>query len=73
MGAASAADAAIQKKIYGSRMTALVISNEEVDDVMKIVKFVEESGLLIKGVGKANENETKKSWIFWHVNSLVSS
>ena len=54
-------------------MTALVISNEEVDDVMKIVKFVEESGLLIKGVGKANENETKKSWIFWHVNSLVSS
>ena len=65
MGAASAADAAIQKKIYGSRMTALVISNEEVDDVMKIVKSVEESGLLIKGVGKANENETKEKLDFF--------
>ena len=65
MGAASAADAAIQKKIYGSRMTALVISNEEVDDVMKIVKSVEGSGLLIKGVGKANENETKEKLDFF--------
>ena len=34
----SAADPAIQKKIYGSGSTALVISNEETEDIMKIVK-----------------------------------
>ena len=40
----SAADAAIQKKIYGSGVTALIISNEEMEDIMKIVKSLEESG-----------------------------
>ena len=45
----SAADAAIQKRIiYGSRTTALIISNEEMEDIMKIVKSLEEPGLLIK-------------------------
>ena len=34
----SAADAAIQKEIYGSGTIALVISNEEMEDIMKIVK-----------------------------------
>ena len=46
--ATSATDAAMQKKIFESVMTTLIISNEEMDDVMKIVKSVEESGLLIK-------------------------
>ena len=40
-------------------MTALIISNEEMKDIMKIVKSLEESGLLIKGVSKTLENETK--------------
>ena len=41
----SAADAALQKKIYGvGRTTALIISNEEMKDIMKIVKSLEESG-----------------------------
>ena len=41
----SAADAAIQKKIYGSgRTTALIISNEVMEDIVKIVKLLEESG-----------------------------
>ena len=44
----SAADAAIQKNIYGSGTTALIISNEEMEDIMKIVMSLEESGLLIK-------------------------
>ena len=35
----SAADSAVQKKIYGSGTTALVTSNEEMEDIMKIVKF----------------------------------
>ena len=38
----SAADAAIQKKIYGSGTTTLIISNEEMEDIMKKVKSLEE-------------------------------
>ena len=44
----SATDAAIQKKIYGSGTTALIISNEEIEDIMKTVKSIQESGFLIK-------------------------
>ena len=44
----SATDAAIEKKIYGSGTTKLVFSNENLNDVMKIVKSLEESSLLIK-------------------------
>ena len=46
--AMSATDAAIQKKIYGSRTTTLIISSEETENIMKIVKSLEESGLLRK-------------------------
>ena len=38
------------KKMFGSGTTPLIISNEELNDIMKIVKCLEESGLLIKGV-----------------------
>ena len=55
----SAADAAIQKKIYGSGTTALIISNEEIRDIIKIVKSIEESGLLIKGISETIKNEAK--------------
>ena len=51
--AASATDAAMQKKIFGSGMTILIFSNEELDDIMKIVKSLEKAGLLIKGVNEA--------------------
>ena len=44
----SAADAAIQNKIYGWGTTALIISNEEMEDIMKVVKLPGESGLIIK-------------------------
>ena len=50
--AASATDAAIHKKIFGSDTTAIIISNEEMNDIMKIIRCLEESGLLIKGVSK---------------------
>ena len=56
----SAADAAIQKKIHGSGSTALIISTEEVKDIMKIVKSLEESGLLIKGISETIKNEAKE-------------
>ena len=42
--AASAVDAAILQKRFGSGMTTLIISNEEMNDIMKIVKSLEESG-----------------------------
>ena len=56
----SAADTAIQKKIYGSWTTALIILDEEMEDIMKIVKSFEESGLLVKGISEAIKNETKE-------------
>ena len=52
----SVADAAIKKKIYVSGSTALIILNEEIKDIMKIVKSLEESGLLIKGISETIEN-----------------
>ena len=57
--AATAADAAIHKKMFGSGTTTLIISNEEMNDIMKIVKFLEESGLSIKGVSETIQNEAK--------------
>ena len=43
--------------MFGLRMTTLIISNEEMNDIMKMVKFLENAGLLIKGVSKTIENE----------------
>ena len=52
--AAAAADAGIQKKILGSgrhsSSTTLIISNKDIEDLIKIVKSLEDSGLLLKGV-----------------------
>ena len=45
---ASAVDAGIRQKMFGSGNTTLIISNEKINDVMKTVKSLEESGLLIK-------------------------
>ena len=53
----SAADAAIQKKIYGSGITALIITNEEIEDIMKIVKSLKGSGLLVKEISETTKNE----------------
>ena len=58
--AASAIDAGIQKKIHGSGTTTLIISNEEMNDIMKIVQPLEDSNILLKGVNKTIEDETKK-------------
>ena len=49
--AASAADAGIHKKILGSgNSTTLIISNKDMDDLIKIVKSPEGSGLLLKEI-----------------------
>ena len=57
--AASATDEAIPKKIVGSGKSILIISNEDMSDIVKIVKSLEEFGLLIKGASETIENETK--------------
>ena len=43
-----------------SRMTTLIISNEEINDIIKTVKSIEESGLLIKGVSEIFKNEARE-------------
>ena len=55
----SAAYAAIQKKIYGASKKTIIL-NEEMGDIMKIVKSLEESGLLIRGISGAIKNEVKE-------------
>ena len=55
-----AIDAGIQKKIHGSGTTFLIISNEEINDIMKIVQALDDSNILLKGVTKTIKNETKE-------------
>ena len=59
---ASTADAGIHKKILGSghNNTTLITSNDEVDDILKIGKSLEDSGVLLKGVGETIQNEAKE-------------
>ena len=40
-------------------MTTLIISNDEIEDIIEIVKSVEDSGLLWKGVTETLQNEVK--------------
>ena len=60
--AASVADARIHKKILGSdhNKTTLIIANDEINDIIKIIKSLEDSGLLLKGVTETVQNEVKK-------------
>ena len=65
---ASTADVAIHKEMLGSgrpmdlfsRATTLMISNEKMNDIMKIVNSLEKSGLLIKAVSETIKNEAKE-------------
>ena len=58
--AALAADAGIHKKIFGSGNTTLIISNSKIEDLIKIVKSLEDSGLLLKGVIEWVINEVRE-------------
>ena len=59
MAAASAADEQIHKKILRSGHNNLV-SNDEMDDILKIVKSLENSGVLLKGVSETIQHEAKE-------------
>ena len=58
--AVSAADAAIHKKILGSGNTTLIMSNNEMGDIIRIVKSLEDSGLLLKGVTETVQKGSKR-------------
>ena len=58
--AASAADVGIHEKILRSGTTTLIILNEEMNDIIKIVQALEDSNILLKGVTKTIKNETKE-------------
>ena len=65
--AASAADAGIHKKILGSEhnnTTTLIISNDKMKDIIRIVKSLDDSGLWLQGVSETIQNEAKeqKRW-----------
>ena len=53
--AAAATDAAIHKKSF-----TLIISNEEMNDIIRVIKSLKESGLLIKGVSETIRNEEQR-------------
>ena len=58
--AMSAIDESIKKRMLGSEVTALIISNDEMDDILKIVKSLENSGVLLKGVSETIQHEAKE-------------
>ena len=58
-GAMFAIDGSIQKKIHGSGVK-LITEQEDMNDIMKIIEALENSGILLKGVSKTIENETSE-------------
>ena len=58
--AISAIDGSIKKKMLGSGTATLIISNDEMNDILKIVKSLENSGLLLKGVSETIQHEAKE-------------
>ena len=61
--AMSAIDGSIQKKIHGLGIK-LIIEEEDMKDIMKIIEALENSGILLKGVSKTTGNETKEQRVF---------
>ena len=57
--AMSAIDGSIQKKIHDSGVK-LIIEQEDMNDIMKIIEALENSGILLKGISKTIKNETKE-------------
>ena len=66
MAVASETNAEIHKNILGSgrsytpKTTKLIISNDKMKDIIEVVKYLEDSGLLLKGVSETVQNEAKE-------------
>ena len=50
----------LKKNEHGCEMTMLIISNKEMNDMTKIIKAFEDSGILLKGVAKELKSEIKE-------------
>ena len=60
LGLTAAASAAYAGILLGSASTTLIISNDEMEDIIKIVQSLEDSGLLLKRVNESIQNEVKE-------------
>ena len=58
--AMSAIDGSIKKKMLGSGTTSLIISNDEMNDIIKVVKYLEDSGVLLRGISETIQHEAKE-------------
>ena len=56
----SVIDGSIKKKMIVAGTTTLIISNDEMDDILKIVKSLEDSNVLLKGVSETIQHEAKE-------------
>ena len=63
--AATAIHAPIHKKLFGHVTATLIISNEKMNDIFKIVKSLEESRLSISGIGETKTKQKNKQEDFW--------
>ena len=70
--AISAIDGSIQKKMHGSGIT-LIIEQEDMNDIMKIIEVFENSGILLKRVSKTIENETRGGFLSMFLGTLGTS
>ena len=71
----SAINGSMQNKIHGSGVK-LIIEQEDMNDIIKIIEALENSGILLKGVSKTIENETKEQkkkrifkYVTWYIRS----
>ena len=64
----SATDAAIQKKMYESRTKIVKFSNKDLDDMTKIVKALEDSDVLMKGITETLKNDKKRRCFAFNIN-----
>ena len=49
-----------RKKILGSGNTTLIISNDEMENIIKVIRSLEDFGLSLKGVSESIQNEAKE-------------
>ena len=63
------------RKIHGFRTTTLIISNKEINYIMKIIQALEDSKILVKGITKTIKNETKeqKGFLSMSLGTLEAS
>ena len=63
------------KKIHGSGTTTLIISNEEINDIIKIVQALEDSNILLKRVTKKIKNKIKerKGWFLGMLSGTLGA